>query len=81
MNFVLVVKQSMKRIFYYMLLIAFISSNGLSARGEVLQDRKGGGRGRSEQTQKGRGSSKPVKEVPKSRKQDKPEPVRGKGRR
>lgn len=76
----LVVKQSMKRIFYYML-IACLSGYGLSAQGSVLQDRKGGGKGRSEQTQRGGGARKPVKEVPKSRKQGKPEPVKGKGRR
>lgn len=80
MNFEIVIRHSMKRL-NYLLLTVFFFSLVLSSQAAVQQDRKGGGKGRSEQTQKGGGSAKPVKEVPKSRKQDKPEPVKGKGRR
>lgn len=77
---IIVIKHSKKQSIY-LLLIIFLLSHGLSLQASVQQDRKRGGKGKSEQTQKGGGSAKPVKEVPKSRKQDKPEPVRGKGRR
>lgn len=80
MNFDIVIRHSKKRIIY-LIFTAFLISHGLGSQAAVQQDRKGGGKGKSEQTQKGGGSGKPVKEVPKSRKQDKPEPVKGKGRR
>lgn len=80
MNFDIVIRQSNKRIIY-LLLITLLLSYVPGSQASVLQDRKGGGKGRTERTQKGGSSGKPVKEVPKSRKQDKPEPVKGKGRR
>ncbi|WP_106295397.1 hypothetical protein [Arcticibacter pallidicorallinus] len=74
------IRHSNKRIIY-LLLVTFLLSYLPGAKASALQDRRGGGKGRTERTQKGGSSGKPVKEVPKSRKQDKPEPVKGKGRR
>lgn len=68
--------KTFKRTFTY-LLIGVLTSYALVSQATIQQDRKDGkSNNRAEQTQKRDEPKKQVKEVPKSRKQDRPEPVK-----
>ena len=68
--------KTFKRTFTF-LLIGVLTSYAFISQAAIQQDRKGGKNGnRTEQAQRRDDSRKPVKEVPKSRKQDRPEPVK-----
>ncbi|EOR95785.1 hypothetical protein ADIARSV_1098 [Arcticibacter svalbardensis MN12-7] len=76
MNFVYLMNKTFKRTFTY-LLIGVLTTYAFISQAAVQQDSKGGKQeNKSEQTQRKDDSKKQVKEVPKSRKQDRPEPVR-----
>jgi hypothetical protein len=68
--------KTFKRTFNF-LLIGVLTTYAFISQAAIQQDRKGGkNSNRTEQTQRKDDSKKEVKEVPKSRKQDRPEPVR-----